>query len=69
MAKVYKYGFKVLRNHEDAIHLDSMNKNSKWKDAEATELRQLDEYNTFTRVIVLLFPKDLRRFEPILFMT
>ena len=47
MAKVYKYGFEVPRNHEDAMRLDSMNKNSKWRDSEATELSQLDEYNTF----------------------
>ena len=47
MAKVYKYGFEVPRNHKDAMQLDSINKNSKWRDAEATELSQLDEYNTF----------------------
>ena len=47
MAKVYKYSFEVPRNHEDAMRLDTMNKNSKRRDAEATELSQLDEYNTF----------------------
>ena len=39
MAKVYKYGFEVPRNHEDAMQLDSMSKNNKWRDAKATELR------------------------------
>ena len=47
MAKVYKYGFEVPRNHDDAMRLNAMNKNTKWRDAENLELAQLDEYNTF----------------------
>ena len=47
MAKVYKYGYEVPRNHDDAMRLDAMNKNTKWLDAESLELAQLDEYNTF----------------------
>ena len=47
MAKVYKYGFEVPRNHEDSMRLDFINNNNKWRDVEATELSQLDDYNTF----------------------
>ena len=47
MAKVYKYGFEVPRNHDDAMSFNSMNKDSKLRDAENIELGQLDEYNTF----------------------
>ena len=46
-AKVYKYGYEVPCNHDDAMRLDAMHKNSKWLDAEALELAQLDEYHTF----------------------
>ena len=47
MAKVYKYSYEVPRNHDNAMCLDSMNKNNKQRDAEAKELSQLDEYQTF----------------------
>ena len=46
-AKQYKYGFKVPRNHEDAMRLDAKNKNSKWRDAEIIELDQINDYKSF----------------------
>ena len=45
--KVYKYGFEVPHNHADAMHLDKKNQNTRWQDAEATKLGQLDKYNAF----------------------
>ena len=44
---VYKYGFLVPRNHEQAVEIDLRNGNRKWQDAELTETAQLDDYNTF----------------------
>jgi hypothetical protein len=37
----------VPRNHAQAMELDRVNGNTKWQDAEATEMSQLLEYNTF----------------------
>jgi hypothetical protein len=34
-------------NHAQTMELDKLNGNTKWQDAEATEKRQLMEYNTF----------------------
>ena len=39
--KVYKFGYIVPRNHEQAMQLDEENGNTKWVDAERTELTQL----------------------------
>jgi len=44
---VYMYGFQVPRNHIEAMELDGMNGNSMWRDAEITELNQIDEYKSF----------------------
>jgi len=44
---VYMYGFQVPRNHIEAMELDRMNGNSMWRDAEVTELNQIDEYKSF----------------------
>ena len=41
------YGYKVPCNHADAVHLDEKNKNTKWQDVEALELKQLDKNSTF----------------------
>ena len=46
--KVYKFGYIVPRNHEQAMQLDEENGNTKWVDAERTELTQLQEYKTFS---------------------
>ena len=46
-APKYKFGFQVPRNHEEAMQFDAKNGNTKWKDAEATELKCLLDYQTF----------------------
>ena len=43
----YKYGFEIPRNYAHALVLDERNKNTKWKDAVALELLQIQEYETF----------------------
>jgi hypothetical protein len=43
----YKYGFKIPRDYAHAMQLDEKNKNTRWKDAVALELMQIDEYETF----------------------
>lgn len=43
----FKYGFEIPRNYEHAMRLDERNKNTRWKDAVALELTQIDEYKTF----------------------
>lgn len=43
----YKYGFLVPNTHEEAMQLDSDNKNTMWQDAETTEISQLFQYSTF----------------------
>jgi len=44
---IYKFGVQVPRNHQEEIELDMNIRNSKWKDAEATELSRIDNYETF----------------------
>ena len=44
---VYKYGFQVPRNHEEAVRIDEKNGNTLWQDAEELEVDQLQEYSTF----------------------
>ena len=44
---VYKFGYLVPRNHEQAVELDAKNGNTKWQDAEALEILQHAEYETF----------------------
>ena len=41
------YGVQVPRNHTEAMELDRINGNTMWKDAEETELSQIDEYESF----------------------
>jgi Reverse transcriptase (RNA-dependent DNA polymerase) len=43
----WKFGFLVPRTHAQAVEIDQRNGNTKWQDAEATEMRQLLEYQTF----------------------
>ena len=47
MAKVFKYGFEVPRNHDDAVWLDIEAGNTKWIEGERQEMDQLKEYSTF----------------------
>ena len=44
---IFMYGFQVPRNHVEAMELDRINGNTMWKDAETTELGQIDEYESF----------------------
>jgi hypothetical protein len=43
----FKYGFEIPRNYAHALILDERNKNTKWRDAVALELLQIQEYETF----------------------
>ena len=43
----WKFGVLVPRTHAQAVELDKINGNTKWQDAEATEMSQLIEYQTF----------------------
>ena len=43
----YKFGIQIPSSHEDSIHLDRVNGNKKWEEAEKMELSQLDEYQVF----------------------
>ena len=44
---VYKFGYLVPHNHDRAMELDRCNGNTKWADAERTEVNQLFDYETF----------------------
>ena len=43
----WKFGVLVPRTHEQSVEIDRQNGNTKWQEAEATEIRQLHEYSTF----------------------
>lgn len=43
----FKFGVQVPRNVGDAIRLDDANGDNMWKDATATEVAQINEYETF----------------------
>jgi hypothetical protein len=43
----WKFGVLVPRTHAQAIEMDKKNDTPKWQDAEATEMGQLLEYQTF----------------------
>jgi hypothetical protein len=45
---VYKFGIQVPQNHAQAMAIDEANGNHFWRDAEETELSQIDEYSVFT---------------------
>jgi len=44
---VCMHGFQAPHNHVEAMELDRMNGNSMWRDAEITELNQIDECKSF----------------------
>ena len=46
-AIVYQFGYQVPRSVKQALELDKKNGNTKWTDAMALELSQIDEYDTF----------------------
>jgi hypothetical protein len=43
----WKFGVLVPRTHAQAVEIDLKIKNTAWQDAEASEMRQMIEYNTF----------------------
>ena len=43
----WKFGVLVPRTHSQAMEIDVKNGNTKWQDAETTEMSQLSEYQTF----------------------
>jgi hypothetical protein len=43
----WKFGFLVPRSHKQAVEIDLSNGNLLWQESEATEMKQLAEYNTF----------------------
>jgi hypothetical protein len=43
----YKFGYQVPRNSRDATELDKRSGTTRWKDAQAVELAQLMDYETF----------------------
>ena len=45
---IYMYGFLVPRNYEQAMEMDKENGNDKWAAAISLELKQVDDYETFT---------------------
>ena len=46
-APVYMYGHEVPRSHAHAMDLDRKNGNTLWRDSEALEINQVQEYDTF----------------------
>jgi len=44
---LFKFGYQVPRNHSDCVAIDMKNKNTKWQEAEALEMKQLAEHDTF----------------------
>jgi hypothetical protein len=43
----YKFRYKIPKDNEEALKLDELNQNTKWKDATLTEMSQLKEYECF----------------------
>ena len=43
----WKFGVLVPRTHSQEMEIDMNNGNTKWQDAEETEMSQLSEYQTF----------------------
>mgnify|MGYP003449427917 FL=1 len=45
-APIYKFGVRVPRDHKEAVQLQEQQGHTKWTDAEAIELKQIDDYDT-----------------------
>ena len=43
---MYKYGYQVPRDHDEAVFIDEKNGNTKWQDSEKLEIKQIDDYDT-----------------------
>ena len=46
-ARRYKYGYEVPRNHADAMAIDEMNHDTRWADAEKSEITSLMSFDSF----------------------
>ena len=46
-APKYMFGFQVPRNYAHAMELDSINKNTRWKDSVTLEMDSHKSYDTF----------------------
>ena len=44
---IYMFGVLVPKDHDQAMDIDKQNGNTKWRGAEETELKSVDEYDTF----------------------
>jgi len=59
---VYKFGVQVPQNHAQAMAIDEANGNHLWREAEETELSQVDDYEVFTDLgFKAAPPKDFKR--------
>jgi hypothetical protein len=47
-ATKYMFGYEIPRDYSDAIRLDNENKNTRWQDCTALEMKQLADYDTFS---------------------
>jgi hypothetical protein len=54
----YMYGYEFPRDYAHAVYLDEKNGNTRWQDATALELAQLDEYGTFKDMGALVMMPD-----------
>jgi hypothetical protein len=52
----YKFGYRIPKDYEEALKLDELNQNAKWKDATITEMSQLKEYECF--IDAALYSRD-----------
>jgi hypothetical protein len=43
----YKFGYRIPKDYEEALKLDELNQNTKWKDATITKMSQLKGYECF----------------------
>jgi hypothetical protein len=43
----YKFGYRIPKDYEEALKLDELNQNTKWKNATITKMSQLKEYECF----------------------
>ena len=53
-APIYQLGYRVPRTPQEAIKFDNENNNTRWQDAMALEMEQLQEYKTFKDLGVVL---------------
>ena len=43
----FKFGYQVPHNHAEAMFLDQKNGNDKWAEAEAQEMKSIQEFGVF----------------------